>query len=152
MLEPVLDESRLREARRLAELIYRLHEAGQPYEQDLALLAKTTGQELTKSEVCGAFGSLAPEDWAHLLVLEDQALPTDLSRSELVEMVRRLCEVSGPEWLLHWYLRCLEHATGCDAITDMLDSPEDLAPEEVLEQAFRSKRRVLITPPPTEGS
>ena len=152
MREPTLRQPELAEAIQLAEWIYRLHEGGRPYQEEQARLIALTGQEITTADVRGAFGSIAPEDWAHTLMLASEPLPDGLSRGELIQMIRTVSEITGPEWLQHWYLRCLEHSTGCDAITDILDSPEALDPEQVLNRALGSKRGLLITPPPKEGS
>ena len=102
--------------------------------------------------MCGAFGTWSSEDWAHDLILLSQPLPSGLSRDDLIGMIRTVSQVRGPEWLEHWYLRCLENATGCDALIDILDSPDELTPEEVLDRALNSRRRVLIPPPPVEVS
>jgi hypothetical protein len=103
--------------------------------------------------VHGAFGSISSDDWAHDLVLLSSPLPDDLSRDDLIEMIRRVCDVVGAEWLQHWYIRCLERATGCPDIIDILDSAQERTPEEMLDVAMRSRRRVLVTPPPGgEGS
>ena len=152
MLEPTLNEAHVQAAVALAREIYRLHEAGLPYLDEVASLAAVTGQDVTGSDVDGAFGSMSPEDWAQDLLCLALPLPQSLSRGDLVEMARRLCSLSDAEWLQHWYIRCLEHATGCETIIDILDSPEDLNPEQIVEEALRSKRRVLITPPPKSGT
>lgn len=150
MLEPRLNETLLQEALRLAAQIYRLHEAGLPYGEQVASLSAVTGQDVTRTDVHAAFGSMSAEDWAHDLVCLSSPMPESLSRDDLIEMIRRVCDVHDAEWLQNWYIRCLENATGCPSIIDILDSPEELTPEEALDEALRSKMRILVTPPPEE--
>jgi hypothetical protein len=159
--EPAFDEVPLRDALRLSEDIYRLHEAGQQYVDELRLLAGVTGQDLTKVDVCGAFGSINSDDWARDLLLASAPLPTDLSRDQLVEMIERVIAVADPNWLTHWWLRCVENATGCPDVIEIIyhtdehfgdDEHDDLTATEILDAALNAPRRVLITPPPDERS
>jgi len=143
-------------AQQLAATLYRLHEAGQPYDEPMRTLGALTGQVLSRSEVDGAFGSMASEDWAINLLLLPQPLPSDLSDEELVEMVGHILSVDTPEWLQHWLIRCVEHATNCAQVIDIIYSPRDvfgdeehdeLSPAEVVAQAKKRPRRILVTPP-----
>ena len=161
MRVPVFDPSALQEALDLAAEIYRRHEAGQPYAEEIQRLSATTGQELTKNDVHGAFGSIASDDWARDLLLLSSPMPDDLSREELVEMLERILAVADPEWLQHWCIRCVEHATGCPDLIEIIyypqdyfgdDEHDDMAPAEILDVAMKGPRRVLVTPPPRKPS
>ncbi len=147
MVEPTFDQDQLREALRLAAEIYSLHEDGEPYGAEVQALSRLVGCEISMNEVCGAFGSIDSEDWAHDLVLESRMPPENLPDEVLLEMIQRVSEVNQPEWLSHWHYRCLERATGCDFI-ELLGKVEEMTPEHLLELARRSKRRVFIPPPP----
>ncbi len=148
MVEPTFDQDQLREALRLAGEIYSLHEGGEPYAAEVQALSRLVGHEISMNDVCGAFGSIDSEDWAHDLVLASRIPPENLSDEVLMEMIQRVSELDQPEWLSHWHYRCLERATGCDFI-ELLGTVEEMRPEQLLELARRSRRRVFIPPPPS---
>jgi hypothetical protein len=148
----------LAEAEALAAEIYRRHEAGREYQEPLARLADLAGEPLGKADACGAFGSVAPETWARDLLLLRYPCPSDLSDAELLELLRAICECQGEEWQTSWWLRSVEASTGCADVSDLVfypkealgpeDGREELTPEEILVEAKRRPRRVLVTPPP----
>jgi hypothetical protein len=148
----------LAEAKALAVEIYRRREAGGEYHEQLARLAELTDEPLTEADACGAFGSVTPETWARGLLLMGSPCPSDLSDAELVELIRAICECQGEDWQTTWWLRCVETSTGCAEVSDLIfyprevlgpeDDREELTPEEILAEAKRRPRRVLVTPPP----
>jgi hypothetical protein len=157
MRMPALDDQRRTQAIHLAAQIYTLHEAGRPYDDQMRALSLLTGQSVTRPDVGGAFGSMSPEDWAQDLLLLSAPPPSDLEDHELVEMVAHICAADTPEWLQHWFLRCVEHATGCDEVTDIIyyprdvfgdDAHDELTPAEIVAEAKKRRRRVLVTPAP----
>jgi hypothetical protein len=154
---PKIDERRRAQAIGVAVQIYALHEAGQPYDEQIQTLSSITGESITVRDVDGAFGSISPEDWAQDLLLLSAPLPSDLADEELVEMVAHICAADTPEWLHHWMLRCVRQATGCDELIDIIyyprdvfgdDTHDDLTPAAIVAEAKKRRRRVLVTPPP----
>jgi len=149
---PELDPVRVREAVDLANTFYRLHEAGLPYSGELRQLARVTGQEVTPLDADGAFGSMASEDWAQDLLALSEGIPRDLTRGDLIEMIEAAQTSALPEWQLNWALRCLEAATGCADIISIFDTPQPRSAAEIVDAAYASPQRILITPPPQEPS
>jgi len=154
---PTLDDHRRARAIDLAAQIYALHEAGRSYHEQMQALSNVTGQSVSSADVDGAFGCMSAEDWAQDLLLLSVSVPSDLRDEELVEMVGHICAVDTPEWLQQWMLRCVERATGCDEVSDIIYYPRDvfgdsahdeLTPAEIVAEAKKRRRRVLVTPPP----
>ena len=160
--DPFVDPVRVKAAESLTAEIYGRHEAGVPYGELLERLAELVGTSLAKVDVSGAFGSVSPGTWARDLLLADQSPPTDLADAELLELLQAICAVDGEEWQVSWWLRCVEACTGCAEIIDLIyypsdvlgpgDEREELTPEEILAEARRRPRRVLVTPPPKGGA
>jgi hypothetical protein len=157
MRVPEVDEGRRAQATGVAAQIFALHQSGQPYDELMQTLSSLTGQSVTSADVDGAFGSMSSEDWANDLLLLSAPLPSDLADHELVEMVTHICAADTPEWVQHWMLRCVEHATGCDELTDIIYYPrdvfgdaahDDLTPAAIVAEAKKRRRRVVVTPPP----
>jgi hypothetical protein len=159
---PPVDTQAAEAAVALAQDLYRLYEAGQPFAGQLDKLAAVCGTSLTPSDLSGAFGSIPAESFAMDLLLLTQECPSDLSREDLLDLIQAICEVDGEEWQIAYWLRCVEKATGSDAVSDLIYYPGDvlgrehaqdeLSPEEILEEAYRRPVRVLVTPPPKDGS
>jgi len=147
---PELDGSRVRAAVRLAQEIYRLHEAGRPYAFELSQLSEATGQHLVPADADGAFGSVAAADWAHDLLARLAGIPEDLTRANLVEMVEAAQATVLPEWQFNWVIRCVEHVTNCADFVSIFDSPDRMSGAEMVDAAYAAQRRVLVTPPPEE--
>ncbi len=160
--DPPLDPAHVKAAVDLAFEIYGRHEAGVPYGKQLERLAELTGVSLTKADASGAFGSMPADAWARDLLLAQQNPPSGLEDAELLELLRAICGVRGEEWQISWWLRCVEASTGCAEIADLIyypsevlgpdDGREELTPEEILSEARRRTRRVLVTPPPKGGA
>jgi len=160
--EPELDPDTLAAALRLADEIYCLHEAGSPYADQLARLAGLTGEALSGVDACAAFGSVDPDTWVCDLLLMRHPCPTDLSDAELIELLAAICACDGEEWQMSWWLRCVAASTGCKEVSGLVfhpqemlgpaDGREELTPEEILVEARRYRRRVLVTPPPSDDA
>jgi hypothetical protein len=160
--EPAIDENRLQAATRLAREIYVKHEAGRQYQDLLTSLSDIVSVPVTKADASGAFGSVDAETWARDLFLVQRTPPADLSDSELIEVLRAICAAEGEEWQISWWLRCVEASTGCAEVIDLIyypsdvlgpeDGRQDLTPAEILAEAKRRPRRVLVTPPPRSGA
>jgi hypothetical protein len=149
---PTLDPGLLAEAEALAEEIYQRHEDGDDYEEPLARLSDLAQVPLRTIDASGAFGSIASRSWARDLLLGRHPCPSDLSDAELVELIRAVCDCQGEDWQTSWWLRCIEASTGCAEVSDLIFYPQDvlgrddLTPEEILAEARRRQRRVLVTP------
>jgi hypothetical protein len=160
LLHPPIDQTAGTEAVALARDVFRLHEAGQPTELLLQRLSEVCGVELDQAMLKGAFGSVDAESFAKDLLVGKLRCPTDLSHDELLELIDAVCEVRGEEWQISFWLRCLETSTGCADIIDLIyypsdvlgpdDGREQLTPEEILLEAARRPRRILVTPPPRQ--
>ncbi len=158
---PGIEPKRLQEAASLASEIYARHEAGAPYEDLLSRLADLTGEPLTVPDASAAFGSVSSETWARELLLRRQVPPSDLSQ-ELLELLHAICAANGEEWQISRWTRCLEGSTGGAEVSDLIFHPAEtlepddgrveLTPEEILAEAKRRPRRVLVTPPPKGGA
>jgi hypothetical protein len=158
---PDVDAAVLQEALRVARELYRSHEAGAPTAGLLEELSSICGTPLDRTALLGAFGSIDADDFATDLVVRQVATPTDLSRAELIELVSAVSDVTGTEWQTFYWLRCLEANTGGADIVSLIyypdevlgpdDERDELTPEEVIDEALKRPRRVLVTPPPDEG-
>jgi hypothetical protein len=69
--EPVPDQAKLRKLLPLANEIYRLREAGIPYDSQLKRVAKLVGRIIDESMVAYAFGT--GEDYRHVMLLGRRA-------------------------------------------------------------------------------
>jgi hypothetical protein len=155
---PPVDPSAVAAAVKLSEESYARHEAGAEYGEILARLAEVTGQSVSKMDADAAFGSVDPETWARDLLLTDHRCPSDLTDAELLELLQAICTCDGEEWQMGWWLRCVEANTNCSDISGLVfypketlgpaDGREDLTPEEILVEARRRPRRIIVTPPP----
>jgi hypothetical protein len=154
---PIVDDHRRTEATRLTTQVCALHEAGRVCGQQIQALSSVTGQSLTHADVDAAFGSMSAADRAQDLLLLSADLPSDLGDDELVQMVAQVCAADASVWLENWMLRCVEHATGCDVLVDIIYHPRDvfgdeahdnLTPAQIVAEAKKRRRRVLLTPPP----
>jgi hypothetical protein len=160
--DPFIDPAQVKAAASLASEIYGRHAARVPYGELLERLAELVGTSLTKTDASGAFGSVSPETWARDLLLARQSPPSNLADAELLRLLQAICSVDGEEWQISWWLRCVETCTGCAEIIDLIyypsdvlgpdDGREELTPEEILAEARRRPRRVLVTPPPKGGA
>jgi hypothetical protein len=155
---PPIDPTVALQAVGIAEELYGLHQTGLPVEEGLKRLSALCGVEVDRSALKGAFGSVPAESFAKDLLASRLPCPTGLSKEELIELIQAVCEVRGEEWQSTYWLRCLEANTGCPEIIDLIyypadvlgpdDGREELSPEEVLAEAAKRPRRVLLTPPP----
>jgi hypothetical protein len=152
LLEPPVDEALLREIIDLANSAYRKFEAGQDVSHivdRLAQITNTTAKDLSY-QLKMAFGSVSPETFARSILTNWDALPSDLSNSEMLELVERFYHPrKGQEFLNTYWLKCLKLNTGNNRISDLIFWPDryfgatppanalSLSPAEVLEIALR---------------
>jgi len=134
----------------LTEAVYGLHEAGQEYAKELKQLSLLIGRVVGKIDVLGAFGSIGADEFAKRLTIDWKAIPTDLSDSELLELVDAICEGRGRAVTLEYWIKSLALNTGDDKVFDLIYWPEqylgggydgrELTPAEILDIALTKRR------------
>jgi hypothetical protein len=149
--DPFGDDLALEKAITLARELYRLHERGADYSSQLQTLSALAGKPVRKPDVDGAFGDAEPETFARDLLLDRVPIPTDLSYDEMLELVRRICNVEGSEFQIGYWLRCLEANTGNSRISDLIywpgeyfgegENARELSPKEILDAALAAGRK-----------
>lgn len=108
----------------LTEAVYRLHEAGQEYAEELKQLSLVIGRVVGKVDVLGAFGSIGADEFAKRLTTDWNAIPRDLSDLELLELVDAICEGRGRAVTLEYWIKALALNTGDDKVSDLIYWPE----------------------------
>lgn len=151
LLEPVKDQAKLQRLLPLAEEILRLHEAGRGYKEELRTLSRTAGRIVGEPDVLAAFGSGDAEGFARRLAIDWNALPTDLTEQEMLELLEAICAARGHQVLIDYWVRCLEVNTGDAMISDLIFWPNeyfgaayderDLEPAEMLAVALKKRRK-----------
>lgn len=149
--DPVPDQAALVRVLPLAEQIYRLHEAGQNYGQELNAVSALVGRVVKTTEVLYAFGVGEPEYFARKLLTDWSKFPTDLSREELLELLNALLSVSHSQDREEYWLKCIEASTGEPDLTDLIYYPDqyrggqydgsELTAEQILDIALIHGRR-----------
>ena len=134
----------------LTEAVYGLHEAGQEYAKELEQLSLLIGRVVGKIDVLGAFGSIGADEFAKRLTIDWKAIPTDLSDSELLELVDAICEGRGRAVTLEYWIKSLALNTGDGKVSDLIYWPEqylgggydgrELTPAEILDLALTKRR------------
>jgi len=162
LLKPPIDEIRLADVVAIVKIVYRRHERGLSYESELAQLNELTGKQLGYRDICGAFGSVNEETYAHDVLSDTIAYPNDLSQAELLTLLELVMNAEGEDWQYQYWLDLVELNTGCANLSDLIFYPEeyfgpdapdhDLSAEEILAEATSNHPRrlkpVLRTPPP----
>jgi hypothetical protein len=100
--DPVASHPALPEAQRLSLRIYALHEAGSEYSLELQQLGRAAGRVISRQQVLGAFGSVAPETFARKVLVNWGALPTGATEAEMLEMLELLCQAKGSEFQVEY--------------------------------------------------
>ena len=140
-----VDPKSLDLASQLAEQIYALHQAASPYETQLSELSTLVGSPVTQFEVDSAFGSVNPRSFAFDLLVRSVAIPGEISRSEMLEMLQHLLQPKRGEVRDAFWLACLTRGTGDSRISDLIYWPgeyfkdgnnnRELSAEEILHLA-----------------
>ena len=120
---PFTDIRELQAVTMLAHEAYRLWEAGQDCGLVLNQLRTITGKPISKFSIDAAFGSVSPDTFARQMLLDQIALPRDLTRDEMLELIERECAAKGDEFQLGYWIKCLEVNTGDDGISDLIFWP-----------------------------
>lgn len=151
LAEPVKDQVKLRQVLPLAEEIYALLEAGQPYDTQLKQVSRIAGHIVDKPTVLYAFGAGTPEYFARRLLIDWHDLPRDLSNAEMVELLEALLDARGSEDRCEYWLKCLQLNTGEPELTNLIYWPNeyrggeydghDLTATEVLQIALKHGQR-----------
>lgn len=145
LMPPVLDEALVH---RLAALAAQI-DCGDP-EQTKAELAAFNREALTDFDFYqfqGIYGGQEHETWVrNVLAGPYVRLVPDVSKDELVEMVRRLMEAEGTEEEMHFWLCMLEVNVPDEQISDLIywpgeyfgdvDYPKELSAEQLVDIAL----------------
>lgn len=124
--EPISSEL-LKVAIPLAADAYVRHEAGQDLSASLLALSCLAQKPVATIEqiFTGAFGSVGPESFAQRALVDWATVPNDLSRSEMLELFESIYSPRrGQEFLLEYWLYCLEVNTGNDRVSDLIYWPD----------------------------
>lgn len=149
LIDPISDKAKLAATEKLVKDLYRLHEAGRPYATEIQQLAHFVDKKSDEVQrhFRYAFGSVSPDTFACQLLVDWNAVPRDLSKPEMLELLSRIFRPSrGEEFLTEYWLKCLRINTKNDRISDLIfwpgdyfrdgDDGRELTPEEVLEIAL----------------
>jgi hypothetical protein len=150
LLNPVRDKGRLDAAIAMAHELYALHESGRDYSKALPKFSEIVGQPVSVADVHGAFGSVNAESFAEDLLADRSAIPKDLSETEMLELVKRICSAEGTESQISYWLNCLEVNTGDERLSDLIFWPGEYfgdrnnsrepTPQEILRTAMANGR------------
>jgi hypothetical protein len=150
LLETPVNDELMARTTPLVEHIYALHEAGLPYGPLLAELAALVGTTATPFDVCSAFGSVSPQSFVHDLHARSIAIPDDLDRSEMLELLHHVLDPKRGELRLSFWLACLARSTGDKNISGLIywpgeyfqdgDNSRVLSAEEILNTALANGR------------
>src|SRR5436190_24101001 len=102
--DPFGDDLALEKAITLTRELYRLHERGADYAVPLDTLSCLVGKLINPSDITAAFVAMDPETFARDLLLNRVPVPKDLSYDEMLELVRRICNVEGSEFQIGYWL------------------------------------------------
>ncbi|WP_128003557.1 hypothetical protein [Piscinibacter defluvii] len=123
--DPVASHPALPEAQRLSLRIYALHEAGSDYSLELQQLGRAAGRVISRQQVFGAFGSIAPETFARKVLVNWSALPTGATEAEMLEMLELICQAKGSEFQVEYWVQCLRANTGDERLSDLIFWPDE---------------------------
>lgn len=147
---PPFDAELLAKVEALTDELYALHQHGKPKNEAIARLNDLIREPVDEGAVWGAFGSINSEIWARTLAFDWCLVPDDLSREELLELIRKLCAAEGDEFLQHFWLECLKLNTKNPNFSAIIYWPNvyfgdeakfniELTAEEILEMALTTK-------------
>lgn len=137
---PRLDERQVANLTRIAAALDG-HAGGAEAQKLLAAFNDNAGTELSLQEFQGIYGGMSHETWvrSQLLALAAKPIP-NITRAELVELVRRVMEVEGPEHEVNFYLALVEANVPCPSVSELIFWPSeeyaDLTSEDVIDRAM----------------
>lgn len=146
LMPPILDESKVA---RLAELAAEIDCGRQDQTQDqLAEFNREALANLTFIDFQGIYGGQDHDTWVRqVLAIPYEQRLTDITKPELIEMVRRVMEADSPEHAISYWLHMLELNTQDSQISDLIfwpgeyfgdgDNTRELSPEQVVEITLR---------------
>ena len=145
------DQDKILKLHPLTERVYYLHESGEPYAEVLNEISRILGRIVGQTDVLGAFGSISSSEFARRLAIDWRLIPSDFSKSELLELLDAVCEVRGDQVTIEYWLRCLALGTGDDRVSDLIFWPDayfgaeydgrDLTSVEMLEVALSQQKK-----------
>ena len=150
LANPFPDALGLRRAIRAARDLYTRHEAGQPTREALEAFSRIVGATVDAADLDGAFGSVDPDTFAKRHLLSPDAVPADLDRDELVELVERIMAADGGAFELEYWLDCVARSSGNPDIAEFIFSPanEPANAAEIVARAIREAGASVIALPP----
>ncbi|MBD9606480.1 hypothetical protein [Pseudomonas sp. PDM08] len=146
LMPPVLDESLVSRLTKLAEEI----DCGQP-EQTQSQLTEFNREAMTALEFIdfqGIYGGQTHDTWVRKVLAKPyERRVADVTKQELVELVRRVMEGDGADHEVEFWLSMLEINIPNERISDLIFWPDEyfddvnysqeLSPEQVIEIAFK---------------
>ncbi|WP_394795372.1 hypothetical protein [Armatimonas sp.] len=145
---PSFNTELLAKVEALTDELYALHEHGKPKNEAIARLNDLIREPIDEGSVWGAFGSIDSEIWAKLIAFDWSLVPEDLTREEMLEMIRRFSDID--EFSQHYWLECLTKNTKNPDFSNLLFWPNiyfgdeeklhiEMTAEEILETALTTK-------------
>ena len=138
-------------AENLAQQIYGLHEAGAEYSSELRQLGKLVGRIISLQNVMGAFGSINPTTFARKCLVNWNALPSDATEDEMLEMLQLICEAKGSEFQVEYWVQCLRVNTGDDRISDLIFWPDEYFGRPIVKEPSASEMLAIALGRPVGG-
>jgi hypothetical protein len=146
---PPLDEEKVQ---RLARIAGRLDGSLREHsDEDLALFNREAGTSLEWLEFQGIYGACEHDVWVREVLARPFERPIpDITREELLELIRRICNGEGEEHETSFYFELLAANVPDPRISDLIywpgeyfgdgDNQRELTPEQILDtaQAYRS--------------
>lgn len=151
LANPFTDTLRLRRAIRAARDLYARHEAGQPTREALEPFSRIVEGTVDAADLDGAFGSVDPDTFAKRHLLSPDAVPADLDRDEMVDLVERIMAAAGGEFELDYWLACVARSSGNPDIAELIFTPakEPAGAAEIVARAMREAgANVIALSPP----
>jgi len=153
LLDPTEGDARLTDAISLGREIYMLHERGADYSATVKRLSLLVEHPIADFDVEAAFGSIGPDAFARRQLIAWDQLPLDLTQQEMLEMIERVCDASGDELQIEFWLGCLRANTGDERISDMIFWPgsyfgdgndaRKMSPSEILSTASEAGEKSI---------
>jgi hypothetical protein len=156
-MPPALDEAKVRRLGKLAARLDGAYYGGANpavWEDDLAEFNRMAGTALPIQEFQGIYGAEEHEEWVRRLLYTQSLVPADVSREEMVEIVKRaLPENDSPDcdFYLELFLVNCKHPAGSDLIfwpNLVPELPLDREPtaEEIAELAIGGRAKPGAVP------
>jgi hypothetical protein len=150
LMPPALDEAKVA---RLAGLAGHLDGAGPgQWEDELAEFNREAGTELKYEDFQKVYTWTDHETWVRIVLSRPAQRPIpDISRAELLELLRRICTADGREHEIDFWLGMLKANVPDPKVSDLLfwpgeyfgdgDNSRELSPEQILDIALSAGRK-----------